>query len=640
MTRPTTGVSDSIGRSDVTDPDVPGTSGGAEARRDDSPKTALDAVWRWRQIDAIVALFFVCFAYYITSQIWHSPSTLASNANTNDPTFFEWMLEHAVRVFTHGENPLFTSQLNAPSGVNLMSNTSLLGLAIPFAPLTAWLGPSVVFVLITMLGLAGTAFAWYYVLARHFVHNRLGAFIGAAFCGFGPGIITHANGHPNITAQFVIPFILARALGLRNSRRPARDGVILGLLVTYQAFLNEELLFMTALAGTIFVLAYFAFRPSSRKWIPDFLTGIASAAVTALVLLAYPLYFQFRGPQHFSGLPSLLSAYPYWLPLNSFVTLPSLSHWGVPWGTPPNGFPTGTEQNSFFGWALLIVVVLIIAVLWKRRPEVRALAIVGVLFCWLSLGGGRIALTGDPHTKTYPLSLWRFVSGFPLFDSVLPSRLAMVAVPVIGVLLALAVADSYRALANALEQRRILPGGLVPAIALAAIVGALVTVAPTPVPVTNRSTVPRFFTSGDWKPYVPKGYSVLSATPFAEQDFMRWSIAAKLDFPVAGGYFLGPGSDTDPNPVGQYGPQWRSTMLVLGAIGAGSWALPTDDSGYQAKVIPDLDYWHTSIIVLTFDQPHGDQEKAAITRLTGVVGQQVDDVWLWDVRSLVNRPPA
>jgi hypothetical protein len=150
--------------------------------------------------------------------------------------------------------------------------------------------------------------------------------------------------------------------------------------------------------------------------------------------------------------------------------------------------------------------------------------------------------------------------------------------------------------------------------------------------------VPEFFTSGDWRPYVPAGDSVLSATPFAEQDYMRWAIAANLDFKVAGGYFLGPAPLTpgEKTPVGQYGPQWRETMVAIGAVGNGSWALPTDDSGYAGGVIPDLKYWHTSIIVLTQDQPHYNEAKAAVTKLTGLPGRQVDDVWLWDVRSLVS----
>jgi hypothetical protein len=652
VTRPITGVADLQGdgvTSDMHDPATPSarrerdpaddavrsevddTSAG-----DDTPTTA--SGWQWQPVDLLVATVFLAFGYYIMSRLWHSPTSLAPNSNPNDPTFFEWMLVHAVRIFTHGDNPFFTSQLNAPSGVNLMSNTNMLGLTIPFAPLTAWLGPSPVVVLIAMLGLSGTAFAWYYVFARHFIGHRLGAFVGGAFCGFGPGIMTHANGHPNITAQFVIPFIVLRALALRNSTRPLRDGVIVGLLVTYQTFINEEVLFLTALAGAIFAITYVAFRPSMIKLARPMLTGLFFAAATAGALLAYPLWFQFRGPQHFSGLPSMLNAYPYWLPLNSFVKLPSLSHWGIPY-MQPHSFPTGTEQNSFLGWAVLVVTVAIIAVLWLRRPAVRALAIVGVLFAWASMGGGRISLNGQPNSTTYPISLWKHLSKVPLIDSVLPSRLALVLVPVIGALLAFAVADAYTALGRAFEERRALSGALLPSIALAAIVAALITVVPTPVPVSGRSVVPMFFTSGDWRQYVPAGDSVLSATPYSEQDYMRWAVAENLDFKVAGGYFLGPAPLTagQKTPTGQYGPQWRQTMVVLGAIGIGEWSLPTDDSEYQSDVVPDLTYWHTSIIVLTEDQPQYAASKNAVTRLTGLTGSQVDDVWVWDVRSLIGQ---
>ncbi len=47
-----------------------------------------------------------------------------------------------TRIFTHGENPLFTPQLNAPDGVNLMANTGLLGLTVPLVPVTLLFGPA------------------------------------------------------------------------------------------------------------------------------------------------------------------------------------------------------------------------------------------------------------------------------------------------------------------------------------------------------------------------------------------------------------------------------------------------------------------------------------------------------------------
>jgi len=590
---------------------------------------------RFHRVDIGVALIYLVIGYVVTSQMWKSPTSLTPAANGTDQTFFEWMLQHAVRVFTHGENPLFSTQLNAPLGVNLMSNTNMLGLAIPFAPLTAWLGPAPVFVLMIMLGLAGTAFAWYYVLSRHIVHHRLGAFIGAAACGFGPGIITHANAHPDLTAQFLIPFILWRALALWKSKRPVADGLILGLLVSYQVFLDEELLFLAAFGGTLFVIAYVIFRPRVLRGAAEpVLIGLATAALLSAVLLAYPLWFQFKGPQHFSGLPDFLRTYPYELPLSSFKTLPTLSPWGK-----PDAYPTGTEQNSFLGWAMLILVAGIIILLWRRRPAVRALAVVGVFFAWASLGDqihGNPS-PSNPKPKVYPYSLWDHLSHLPLFDSVLAGRLALVVLPVVGVLLAFAVTDASRALLRMVDQLRLVPA-LGMGAALVAIAAACLTVVPIPVPTAARTPVPMFFASGDWRSYVPAGKSVLSATPYDWIPPMQWSLASGMDFPIAGGYFLGPATLTgsQKTPVGQFGPQWLTTMIVFGAVGNGSWALPPDASGYRPEAIADMKTWQTSIIVLTPNEPFYQQSKDAVTRVLGLSGQQVDDVWLWDVRSLTD----
>ncbi len=604
----------------------------------DGPVALHEAKPRWELIDGVVALFFVLSAYYITHNMWTSPHGKTSAFNSTDQTFFEWMLVHALRIFTHGDNPFVTTQLNVPDGVNLMSNTNLLGLGVPLAPLTALVGPGPVFVLIIMMGLAGTAFSWYYVMSRHIVHNRLAGFIGGAFCGFGPGIMTHANNHPNITAQFVLPFIIWRAIALTRSVRPFRDGVILGLLITYQVFLNEELLFLAGLSGVMFAVLYVIFRPRMLKTsaMPVIL-ALPYTLLTAGILLAYPIYFEFKGPQHFSGLPDFLRPYPYALTVMSYVKLPTLSHWGQPLGN--GSSPTGTEQNSMLGWLMTIVVIGIIVALWWRRPAVRALTIVGLFFAWASLGDQVVfndPEPGQPVVISHMWSLWVHLSHYPVFDSVLASRNALVLVPIVGLLLAFAVADLSRGLVSVINANKALPA-MVLCAALAVIVAACVSVVPTPVQVADRPIVPKFFSSGTWRSYVDKGQTVLSATPFDEVQFMNWSIVNNLDFGVAGGYFLGPDKlkPGEKTPLGMYGPQWRTTMLVFGAIGNGSWALPQDDSGYQSQVIPDLKYWNTAIIVLTSDEPYYSQEKASISRLLGNQGEQVDDVWLWDVRSLV-----
>src|SRR5437764_1121943 len=202
---------------------------------------------RW--LDASVLLLYLAMAVWVLGPLWAAPGHVRPDANAADPDFFEWMLRHAVRIFTVGEHPFHTPTLNTPLGVNLLANTGLLGLTVPLAPVTWVFGPGVGFVALLTIGLAGTAGAWYHVLSRHVVDNRLAAAVGGGFAGFAPGLVNHANGHPNLVAQFLIPFIVWRALTLRT----VRDGIVLGLLVTWQAFINEELLFLTALALAVFV---------------------------------------------------------------------------------------------------------------------------------------------------------------------------------------------------------------------------------------------------------------------------------------------------------------------------------------------------------------------------------------------------
>ncbi|HKE67271.1 MAG TPA: hypothetical protein VKB59_21910 [Micromonosporaceae bacterium] len=592
----------------------------------------------WNRTDAIVAFVFLVGGYVVTSQMWRDPFGHTTAANGTDQTFFEWMLVHGLRVFTHGDNPLFAKQLNAPLGVNLMSNTGLLGLSLPFAPVTALFGAGPTFVLLIMLGLAGTAFAWYYVMSRHFVGGRLAGFVGGTVCGFGPGIVTHANAHPNLTAGFLVPLILWRALALRGSRRPVRDGLILGALATYQVFINEEVLFLTALAGTLFVLIYLAFRPAAaRGAAAPVVTGLATAGVLGAVLVAYPLYFQFYGPQHFSGLPTWLEGWPYRLPLQSYVTLPELSHFGNPAANLK--LATQTEENSFLGWPLVLVSIGIMIALWRRRPEVRALGIIGVLFAWASLGNA--VVFRDPNHSHPALSLWRYLSNRALFDSVLPSRLAMVVLPIVGLLVAFAVRECLPVLQNVDGQQSFRVGAAVAA--MAAVVASIILVLPRSVPVAPLPTTPRFFTSGDWRSYVPAGSSVMSASPYEDSSipYMRWALDAGLEFSVPGGYFLGPDGKPkhgDPSQqVGQYGPQLRTTEQVMGSIGIGTWALPSDTSYWTTQAICDFRFWHTSIVVLDTTAARATDIRSSMDRLIGS-GRTVDDVVLWDVRWTWDTP--
>ncbi len=450
---------------------------------------------------------------------------------------------------------------------------------------------------------------------------------------FGPGIVTHANSHPNLTAGFVVPLILWRALALRNSRRPVRDGIILGLLATYQVFINEEVLFLTALAGTMFVLIYLAFRPAeARNAVRPVLTGLGTAGILGAVLVAYPLYFQFYGPQHFSGLPVWLEDWPYRLPLQTWVTLPGLSHWGDPasnWKL----INTQTEENSFLGWPLVIVTIATVAMLWRRRPAVRALGIVGALFAWASLGNA--VVFRNPSQAHPSLSLWRHFSRLPLFDSVLPSRLALVVLPIVGLLIAFAIRECLPLLAGFDGEPLWRIGATVGAVT--AVIAAIVAIVPRSVPVAPLPTVPRFYHQRRMETVRPGRRECDVGDAVRRQLDCVHAVGGCCRAGLFGARRLLPRPDGQPKngdpsqERGQYGPQMRDTERVLGAVGNGSWTLPTNASGYTTEAICDLRYWHTAIIVLDKAQPRVGTIRSSVDRLIGT-GKDVDDAVVWDVR--------
>jgi hypothetical protein len=577
----------------------------AVAPRTAPERSADRLVPRWADCAAVA--FYLALAFWVTSGLWRHADALALVNGGSDVPFFEWTLVHATRIFTHGENPLFTPQMNAPNGVNLMANTGLLGLTVPLVPVTLLFGPAVTFTIMLTAGLAATAWAWYHVLARHIVGHWPAALVGGLFAGFAPGMISHVNGHPDLVNQFLIPFIIWRAISLRT----ARDGVVLGLLVTWQAFLNEELLFQTGLAVAIFVVVYAVFRPAEvRARVRPFLAGLWPALLTAGALLAYPLWFQFSGPQSYRGLPETVLGYGTDLRAFAAFAESSLVRHGAShssYGAPP-------EENTFFGGPLLIAVGLIVVWLWRRQVAVRALTVVALVFAVLSLGrtvvaGGHTVL---PHG---PMSV---LDHLPLFDSVVPTRFGLALIPIVAVLLAFSVSA-----ATTVCDVRVRYGWAV------VLVAALLPVAPTPVLAGHAAPVPGFFTSGQWAQYVHAGQSVLSGNPrggSASFTAMGWDNATGQGYRMVGGYFLVP----DEHGRGAYGVPGRPTSVLLTDIvrfGGTRQITAAQRAAFRA----DVRYWRTAIVVLSPYAPHHDALRSALNQLTGEPARQAQGVLLWDV---------
>ncbi|MFI7514774.1 hypothetical protein ACIBVK_14935 [Micromonospora echinofusca] len=581
-----------------------------------------------RAPDALVVAGYLALAVLLTVGQWGRPGRLFHQAG--DQILFEWMLARAARAVTRLENPLYSAELNAPDGVNLMANTSVLGLGVPLTPVTLLFGSQVAFLVAVVCCLAGTATAWYALLRHRLVDSRAAAAVGGLFCGFAPGMVAQAGAHLHMAAQFLVPVILALVFH-PDPRRLRRHGTLLGLLVAYQVFLGEEVAFFLVLAAGAFALAYAAAdRATARRLVPALLGRLAIGVAVALPLLAYPLWFQFFGPGHYRGMP--FHAYGYQLDAASFTASARQTVLGDD-HLPGLLAPNPTEENSFFGPGLLVLAVVIVIWLW-RRPLVRALAACGLLFALLSLGE-QVRLDG---TSTGIPGPYRLVAELPLLDHAVPARFPLVCVPVLGILLALSLdrlrpeAGAGRLRPEAGAEARV---GAVPVRLLwgGAVAAALLPLIPTPIRTVPAWPVPAFVAEGGWRAHVPPGRTLVPVPPVTGAGVspaMLWSARTGLAFPAPGGYFIGPRAADD--PTARWGAPDRPTAALLRRV-AETGEVPVVTDEHRRQAVEDLRHWRAALVVQG-GLHHGDPVRRTVDALLGP-GREVAGAHVWDVRPLV-----
>ena len=584
--------------------------------------------WRPHLIVAVIAL---ALAAWVMNGLWHDPAQRVLTNNAGDQAFFEWLLGYGVYTLGHGADPFFTDLLNAPLGVNLAANTSITVYTVLFSPLTVLAGPQVSFAAILTLNLAGSAFAWYLFLQRYLVRRWTAAALGGLFIGFAPGFVSHANGHLNWTAGWVAPVVLWWVLKLPEPRRWLRHGLILGVLVAVGFSIAAEGLFFTALAVGVFLLVRSALPDGRADFLHGWKTVLAGLGVTAVVggaLLAYPLYMHFAGPQSFSGTGFNQAHYAEDIGAYFEYSTRSVAGW---LGMGSNLAPNPTEETSFFGVPMMVLIVVCLATLRRHAPDGRfatlaALYAVGALFLVLSLGPQLKFFGGETQIKLPYAALQHL----PLFDSALPGRFALVVAGVFGIVLALA-AD------HLLTEP--LPSVRTHTLWAAAFAVALVPLLPLPILTGERAPEPRFIADGIWKDYVTDG-GVLTTLPFATTDTadgQRWQAYTMArrgeQFRIPDGYFLGPGG---PDGTGRIGAESRPTDWLFFRAAFYGYVVPIDDfDREQARA--DFAYWGVQAVFLP-DKITGSHTTLfrAATEITAreLLGEpeRVGDVLLWRIR--------
>ncbi len=537
------------------------------------------------------ALTLTCYllgAVVVTWHLWADPASRAIAGNPNDADLFAWFLRYDATAVLHGRLPaLVTAAMNAPQGINLMWNTAMPLPGVLLAPVTLLLGPQTALTVLATAGFAGSAASLFLVLRRWEVGLGAAALAGAVY-GFSPALLHAAVGHSDLQLGILPPLIIHAGLRLAlRSQAPVRAGLLLGLLVTVQLFISEELLVLTAVAGLLMlaVLALGQPRVAASRWRPT-AAGLGVAAAVTLLLAGYPLWVQFFGPltQHGSAFtPDFFKN-----DLASFV-IPSrylLFHTARS-AAIAAGYQGGVpEYLAYLGWPLIAVLVAGALAFW-RRPAVRATAVALVVLELLSLGGHPL-IGGAVHPGvTLP---WHWLEGIPVLGAVLPDRLSLVADGVAAALLAFCL-DLARAKAASMRRAvdTVRPGA---ALVTATAVLACLPLVPRPLPAAATTPLPPGWNATFAALRLPPGGRVLvvpvpTATLTAA---LRWQADTGEPASLIGGYFTG--------------PAWNGQAYVDGngvAVTAqyldGLWSGNPVAAPTAAQVRSDLNTWRPSAVV-------------------------------------------
>jgi hypothetical protein len=547
---------------------------------------------------------------------WAAPTTTSTSPGQGDGALMMWFLRWTPHALAEGLNPLFTTHMNVPDGVNVMWNTSLLLPGLLLAPVTTTFGPVLSFNLLLALG-PGLS-AWCAAIAfRRYVGNRVAALLGGLVFGFSPYMLAQSLGHLHLTLVFLVPLLLLALdeILVRRRRHPLVAGAVLGLLAAGQLFIGEEVLAFTAITGLVQLLVLMALFPRQvRGRVRHVLVAFAAAAVVFAAIAAWPIWFQLTGPQHVSG--DLHSTDKLATDLYNLV-VPNRVQAIAPEAAlrVSSRFPGNlAETNGYLGIPLVLILVFT-AVRWWRTPVVRVAALLLVVPLVLSMGT-RLHLGGRRTGIPLP---WAAIDSAPLLESAVPNRFML-------------LATLFAALLLALFIDRVRDWATVPKLGALVLVGAaLLALLPRGPRGGVPVVVPEFFT-GRQVERIPKD-SVTLLAPYPRAGGaapMFWQAMADLRFRIPGGYFVGP----DPAGRPTYGAANRPLSLKMARIRSGR-GMPRLTPAVRNQLVGDLVRWQVGTVVVGPMQRPGTQATmvefftALLRRPPSEVGGV--SVW-WDVR--------
>lgn len=599
---------------------------------------------------------YLGLALVVLWHVWSHHPTSTTTCGCGDTSLFTWFIAWPAYAISHASNPLFSTAMFHPAGVNLLSNTGEVGIGVILAPVTWWLGPIASLNVALTLSPVLSALAMF-LLLRRWVSWTPAAFMGGLAYGFSPFILIGlTDGHLMVTMAAVPPLIVAclDEILVRQSRRPLLMGVLLGILVAVQFFVGTEILVITAIAtgAGVLVALVMALRHQERfrRRRRHAATALATAATVTVALLSYPTWFALAGPAHLSG--------PVWgagAPIgyvgtvaHSFLEPAAAIPFAGSLTQRYGGYQAPVLSGQYLGIGFAVVLVLGLIV-WRRDRRLRIFGIVGALSVFLSLGL-------NPRYWTP----WRLFVRLPLMENVIPSRFLVVTYLCAGVMLGLIVdhartssvrgqrehsasASSTESDHNPVRLRwRQWTGALVGAAVGALALVPWATYYDAGIPLTVQAVkLPTWF--ANVAPAL-RGHHVVLAFPVpfaAMQSAMTWQAVDGMTYSMAGG--------GGPNGlVSRAGPEAPGQLLLgeLSTSGTSRTAMAVSTDGVRA-VRHTLAGWGVTTVVLP-DTNHLPsyaqifQVRSIVVLITAATGRRPirqADAWVWTEVSRNDKAP-
>jgi dolichyl-phosphate beta-glucosyltransferase len=573
----------------------------------------------------LVVACYLAGAIAVTGRLWADPASLAQAGDPADVDLFAWFMHYDAAAVAHGHLPaLVTAAMNAPRGINLMWNTSVLLPGILLAPVTLLAGPQVSLTVMLTLGIAGSAAALFWVL-RRWGASLGAAALGGAVYGFSPAIVNSGIGHYHLEFAVLPPLIIDALLRVVTGRgNPLRTGLWLGLLTAAQLFTGEELLADTALAGLILVTVVVATAPRCRVKAKDVGLGLASGAAVALVICARPLWAQLYGPLAQHNIPA--GADPITNKPAFFVEAPGnlLFHTA---GSAASAAAYGrglAEYLGYLGWPLLVVLTAAAIRFW-RDPKIRAAGLTWAVLEILSLGGSTLS----DGSLRYPGALlpFHYLQGAPLFSQALPDRLSILADGAAGAVLAFALGRARSAVLASGGRRPQTPPSAAPwtrAVPGLVAIAAVLPLVPLPYQPAPVADVPAGWQAAFARLHLAAGARVLVVPVGSDRrpQALRWQADTGEPRLMIGGYFIGP------NQAGQQMIYISGPATTAAQYLDGLWNGPPRAGSLPPGLLrSDFAYWRPAAVVAVTSP--ASRLGHYLAALLGPPDDKIGDVLAW-----------